>query len=61
MVGTGSEIKSFYTGEIALMEHQFIHDQNILEFGAENLRWYLAGVHDFAELIIQKIMEKEGF
>ena len=52
------ETKIFYAEDIAMMEHNFIQGQDILEWKAENLQWYLSGVHDFAEQIISKICEK---
>lgn len=54
-------LKSFYDSEIALMEHELIRESEILEFAPEHLQWYLCGVHDFAERVIEKIREKEGF
>ena len=56
-----ANIKSFYDTDIALMEHEFIKEGNILETDGEYMKWYLAGVHDFADKIIEKIREKEGF
>lgn len=53
-------LKSFYDSEIALMEHELIRESEILEFAPEHLQWYLCGVHDFAERVIEKIREKEG-
>ena len=53
-------IRSFYDNEIAMMEHEMIREQNILEFDPVNLQWYLAGIHDFAEAIIEKIRQKEA-
>ena len=56
-----NNIRSFYDSEIAMMEHEMIQEQNILEFDPVNLQWYLAGIHDFAEAIIEKIHEREVF
>ena len=52
------ETKIFYAEDIAMMEHDFIHQQCILEWKPEDLQYYLSGVHDFAEQIISKICEK---
>lgn len=54
-------IKSLYDDEIAMLEHEFIKDTEILETCSERQMWYLAGVHDFAEKLIQLIREKEAF
>lgn len=57
----GNNIRSFYDSEIALMEHEMFADDDILEWTPEHLQWYMAGAHDFAEKVIQKIREKEGY
>lgn len=51
----------FYDADIAMLEHEMIAENDILEWMPEHLQWYLAGVHDFAQRIIEKIREKEGF
>ncbi len=56
-----SNIKSFYDTEIAMLEHEAIAESKLLEWRPEDAQWYLAGIHDFAERIIEKIREKEGF
>lgn len=56
-----NNIKSFYDSEIAMLEHEFIEDGDVLETNSERMMWYLAGVHDFAEKLIKLIHEKEGF
>ncbi len=56
-----SNIKSFYDTEIAMLEHEAIAESELLEWRPEDAQWYLAGIHDFAERIIEKIREKEGF
>lgn len=56
-----ANIKSLYDTEIALMEHEFIKDAEVLETTSERQMWYLAGVHDFADAVIRKIQEKEDF
>lgn len=56
-----ANIKSLYDTEIAMMEHEFIKDAEVLENASERQMWYLAGVHDFAEKLIQLIREKEAF
>lgn len=48
----------FYPEDIAMLEHEFIRQHDILEFSPEHLQWYLSGIHDFAEQIISKIREK---
>ena len=54
-------IKSLYDDEIAMMEHEFIKEAEILETSSERQMWYLAGVHDFADAVIRMIREKEVF
>ena len=46
-------------GDIAKTEHDIITENDILEWSAEHLQWYLAGVNDFAEKMIEKIRERE--
>ncbi len=54
-------IKSLYDDEIAMLEHEFIKEAEILETSSERQMWYLAGVHDFADAVIRMIREKEAF
>lgn len=54
-------IKSLYDEEIAMLEHEFIKDAEVLETCSERQMWYLAGVHDFADAVIRMIREKEAF
>ena len=54
-------IKSLYDDEIAMLEHEFIKDAEVLETSSERQMWYLAGVHDFADAVIRMIREKEAF
>lgn len=54
-------VKSFYDTDIALMEHDFISESSMLDWRPEDAQFYLAGVHAFAEKVIEKIREKEGF
>lgn len=56
-----SNIKSFYDTEIAMLEHEAIAESELLEWNPEQAQWYLEGIHDFAQRIIEKIREKEGF
>ena len=56
-----ANIKSFYDYEVAMIEHEFIKEGDILETCSERNMWYLAGVHDFAEKMIEMIHEKGGF
>lgn len=56
-----ANIKSLYDTEIAMMEHEFIKDAEVLETASERQMWYLAGVHDFADAVIRMIQEKEAF
>lgn len=56
-----NNIKSFYDTEIAMLEHEFLEDNDFLDCDGENMRFYFAGVHDFAHKVIQKIREKEEF
>lgn len=56
-----NNIKSFYDTEIAMMEHEFIKESEILESNSERMMWYLAGVHDLAEKIIQEIHRGGGY
>ena len=55
------QIKSLYDTEIAMMEHDLIAEQHILEWKPEELQWYLSGIHDFAARVIEKIRDKEGY
>ena len=52
--------KYFSPADIALMEHNIIKENDVLETQSENMMWYLAGVHDFAEKLINIINESEG-
>lgn len=54
-------IKSLYDDEIAMMEHEFIKEAEVLETSSERMMWYLAGIHDFADAVIRRIREKEVF
>lgn len=54
-------IKSFYDTEIAMLEHEIITESELLEWKPDDAQFYLAGVHAFAEKVIEKIREKEGF
>ncbi len=45
----------FHDHDIALMEHEFIEENDILDGEGEFLKWYLAGVHDFAKKVIEVI------
>lgn len=56
-----NNIKSFYDSEIAMLEHEFIEDGDVLETSSERMMWYLAGVHDFADAVIRMIQGKEAF
>lgn len=56
-----ANIKSFYDYEVAMIEHQFIKENDVLEVESKRMMWYLAGIHDFAEKMIELIHEKEGF
>lgn len=51
----------FYESDIALIEHEMMEGNDILEWMPEHLQWYMAGAHDLAERVIQKIREKEGY
>ena len=56
-----ANIKSFYDYEVAMIEQEFIKEGEILETCSERNMWYLAGVHDFAEKMIEMIHEKGAF
>lgn len=56
-----NNIKTFYDTDIAMLEHDAIKEMNVLEWTPENLMWYLAGMHDFAQKLIEAIHEKEAF
>lgn len=45
--------------DVAMVEHDIITENDILEWSAEHLQWYLAGVNDFAEKLIEKTRERE--
>lgn len=49
----------FFESDIALIEHEMMEENDILDWMPEHLQWYLAGVHDMAQRIIEKIREKE--
>ena len=51
------KIKSFYMSEVALMEHDFITSHDLLEWRAEDAQWYLAGVHEFAQAVMDAIKD----
>ena len=46
--------------DIALIEHELITESEILEWKAEDAVWYLSGIHEMAQKVIDKISEKEG-
>lgn len=50
----------FEAKDIALIEHELISEQDILEMRPEDSVWYLSGAHDLAEKIIKMIERKEG-
>lgn len=54
-------IKAIHDYEIAMLEHDSISEQEVLEWKPEELQWYLTGMHDFANRIIEMIREKEEF
>lgn len=54
-----AKLKSFYDSEIALIEHEVISDSELLEWKAEDAQWYLAGIHEMAKRIIDKIREED--
>ena len=54
-------VASFYDTEIAMLEHEIIQESDILENHTEGMMWYLAGVHDMAQKVIEKIQEKEVY
>lgn len=56
MVG---DYRWFHDYEVAMLEHEFISENDVLESDGEFLKWYLAGVHDFAAKMIEIIRKKE--
>ena len=50
----------FTPEEIALIEHEIIAESEILEWKPEDAVWYLSGIHEMAQKVIDKINEKEG-
>lgn len=52
--------KYFDEKDIAVIEHELIRESDILEWVPEHFQWYIAGVHDLTEKIIQTINEKDG-
>lgn len=46
--------------DIALIEHELITESEILEWKPEDAVWYLSGIHEMAQKVIDKISEKEG-
>jgi len=45
--------------DIALIEHDVIKSMALLEGDANNDVWYLTGVHDMAEKLMQFLREKD--
>lgn len=45
--------------EIALSEHEVLRESCILEGDASNMVWYIAGVHDMAEWLMEKLRQKD--
>lgn len=54
-------IKSMYDTEIAMIEHDLITENEVLDWKAEDAQWFISGVHAMAQAVIDKIREKEGF
>lgn len=50
-----ADYKWFHDYDIAMLEHQYIEDNDVLDGDGEFLRWYLAGVHDFAKKLIEVV------
>lgn len=47
--------------ELTLLEHNFLNEQNAVDFPPEKFQWYWMGVHDFVErLILEMNKEKEN-
>ena len=50
----------FDAKDIAMIEHELLSENDILDAPTETMMFYLAGVHDLADKIIKIIKEKEG-
>lgn len=50
----------FYAEEIAMMEHEMIAASHPLELEQGEWRFYLAGIHDMAQKVIEAIRRKVG-
>lgn len=54
----------FYAEEIAMMEHEMIHEMitesHPLELEQGEWRYYLAGIHDMAQKVIEAVRRKVG-
>lgn len=45
--------------DLALLEHNFLKEQNAVDFPPDKFQWYWMGVHDFVERLFQKMKEEE--
>lgn len=52
--------RAFDDTEIAMIEHEIITESELLEWKPDDAVWYLAGIHEFAEKLIQLINERDG-
>lgn len=52
--------QTFHDTDIAMIEHDIITQNELLEWKPEDAIWYLTGVHEFAEKLIRIINEKDG-
>lgn len=52
--------RAFDAVEIAMIEHNIIKESELLEWKSAGAIWYLSGIHEFAERLIQLINERGG-
>ena len=52
-------VKTFYDMEIALMEHDLIYENAILDWRPEEVQMYIAGVNAMSDRIIKEIRKEE--
>ena len=50
----------FDAKDIAMIEHEIISEQEFIDWKPEDMQWYLSGLHEMAQRVIDKINEKKG-
>lgn len=54
-------VNTLFDTDIAMMEHKVLDESDIMENHTEGMMWYIAGVHDMAQRVIEAIQNKEEF